>query len=93
MSRDYFINNFFESFLTLRDDKIASIRRRFCQVAQKVVTKLLYQCKKLEEYGDIGTGSSSSSRLRELRLDVFGAMDKLKNDSDEEVCEQAYMSE
>lgn len=46
MSKQFFMTYFFNAMLTMMDDKVMSVRRRFCIVASKVMLQLLSTTKK-----------------------------------------------
>ncbi|CDW84724.1 serine threonine-protein phosphatase 4 regulatory subunit 4 [Stylonychia lemnae] len=79
MSKSFFFDNFFEPIMMLKDDKQLAIRRRFCIVAEKILLKFLYQCKQIQNDPD-----------KDLRFQLFAAIDGFKNDMDEEVSDIAY---
>jgi hypothetical protein len=83
MSKHFFTTNLFPALMELQHDKVMSVRRKFCIIIQKVMLQFLSTTKK----------SGSDDENKEVRFKVLAAFDKLKNDIDDEVSEQAYDSE
>ena len=75
------MSNLFPCFINKMEDKIMFVRRRFCLVAEKIMLNFFSTTKK------------GSDEDKEQKFTVINAFDKLKNDFDEEVSEQAYDSE
>jgi hypothetical protein len=84
MSKKFFIEHFFTWFVNLKNDKIMSIRRKFCFVSAQVMLNLFGLPKK---------STSAIDEDKDHRFQLIDALDHLKNDLDEEVSEAAYDSE
>ena len=83
MSKQFFMSNLFPLLIEMQDDRVMSVRRRFCIIAQKVMLQYLSTTKK----------ASTEEDNKEAKFQILTAFDKLKNDIDDEVSEQAYDSE
>ena len=65
-----------------------AIRRKFCQVAEKVMLALFSTTRK--RAGNSGASGQQEDTDKDRRFEIIAAFDKLKNDFDEDVSEQAY---
>eukprot|EP00347_Sterkiella_histriomuscorum_P018664 403344647 len=81
MTKRFFVQNFYDTFICLQNDKQLAIRRRVCLLTEKIISRFFQTSKFVHQSHEVD---------KSQRIELFSLLDKFKNDKDDDISEIAY---